>query len=306
MATNVTALRTPGTSTVQASVDAFLSSPQYANPNTARAYSNVLERLLTELGPSRALATIDSQELADVLQRLWASRAPATWNRNRAAVMAWLSWCATNQLPAPELAAKVQRRKETTDTTWAISRATLERALSGREVPLREKTLWRMLYETAARANEVLALNIEDLDLDARRAPIRSKGGDTDFIHWGTGTAQMLPRLTRGRETGPVFLSERRPGPTRRPGAKDLCPTTGRARLGYDRARILFTTAADWELHQLRHSAATHLGEAGVPLQLIMAKTRHKNPRTAMRYIRPGPQAVADVTELLQPPPRRS
>jgi len=91
-----------------------------------------------------------------------------------------------------------------------------------------------------ARANEILALNIEDLDLDARRTPIRSKGGDIEWIHWGSGTAHLLPRLLRGRDTGPVFLSERRPGPTRRPGAADLCPTTGRARLGYDRARVLF------------------------------------------------------------------
>jgi len=44
-----------------------------------------------------------------------------------------------------------------------------------------------MLYETAARATEVLALNVEDLDLEQRRAPIRSKGGDTEFIYWDTG-----------------------------------------------------------------------------------------------------------------------
>ena len=58
------------------------------------------------------------------------------------------------------------------------------------------------------------------------------------------------------------------------------------------------------ELHQLRHSAATHLGEQKVPLQLIMAKTRHKSPRTAMRYVRPGDAAVAEVTSLLGPTPR--
>jgi len=45
--------------------------------------------------------------------------------------------------------------------------------------------------------------------------------------------------------------------------------------------------------------------ERAPPLQLIMAKTRHKNPRTAMRYIKPGAHAVAEVTELLQPPRRR-
>jgi integrase len=95
------------------------------------------------------------------------------------------------------------------------------------------------------------------------------------------------------------------PRPRLPPAAKDLCPATGRARLGYDRARILFTRHTGWELHQLRHSAATHLGEQGIPLQLIMAKTRHRNPRTAMRYVRPGAEAVAEITALLEPPRRR-
>ena len=41
-----------------------------------------------------------------------------------------------------------------------------------------------------------------------------------------------------------------------------------------------------------------------VPLQLIMAKTRHKSPRTVMRYVKPGDEAVAEVTSLLGPPRR--
>jgi integrase len=112
----------------------------------------------------------------------------------------------------PVLPASAERRREHLNATRAVPRPAIDRALSRRDVPLREKTLWRMLYETAARASEVLALNIEDLDLDARRAPIRSKGGDTEWICWGSGTAHLLPRLTRGRQAGPVFLSERRPG----------------------------------------------------------------------------------------------
>ncbi len=136
-------------------------------------------------------------------------------------------------------------------------------------------------------------------------APATGAKPDTASAEISTGTAHLLPRLIRGRPAGPVFLSERRPGPARRPAAKDLCPVTGRARLGYDRARILFTRYTGWELHQLRHSAATHLGEQGIPLQLIMAKTRHRNPRTAMRYVRPGAEAVAEITALLEPPRRR-
>jgi integrase len=93
-----------------------------------------------------------------------------------------------------------------------------------------------MLFETAARASEVLALNVEDLDLDACRAPVRFKGGNAERTYWGSGTAHLLPRLLRGLDNWPVFLSERRPAPARRPGMKDLCPATGRARLGYDPA----------------------------------------------------------------------
>ena len=101
--------------------------------------------------------------------------------------------------------------------------------LSRREIPLRDKTLWRMLYETAARASEILAINVEDLDLEQRRAPIRSKGGDTQY--WDTGTAHLLPRLLRlpdgtSRTSGPLFLASRRPVPARRPAPRDICPHT--------------------------------------------------------------------------------
>ena len=284
-------LRERDTGTVQAAADAFLSSPRYANPNTRRGYTGVLDRLLAGLGASRPLAEVSGEELAGLLEQLWGRCAPATWNRNRGAVTAWLSWCAASRLPAPVLPASAGRRREHLNATRAVPRPAIERALSRRDVPLREKTLWRMLDETAARASEVLALNIDDLGLDARRAPIRSTGGDTEWICWGSGTAHLLPRLTRGRQARPVFLSERRPGPACRPAARDLCPVTGRARLGYDRARVLFTRYTGWELHQLRHSAATH-------------QLRARYPAAADHGQDPAPQPAH--RDAVRPPRRRS
>lgn len=118
-----------------------------------------------------------------------------------------------------------------------------------------------MLYETAARASEILALDIADLDFDGRRAKVTSKGGATEWVYYSSGTTHLLPRLLRGRSRGSVFLSEGHPGPARRPPAGDLCPDIGLARLGYVRARMLFKAKIGWEQHQLRHSAATYLGE---------------------------------------------
>ena len=305
-----------GAVTLAEAADAFLSSPRTASPNTRRAYAGVIDRLAAELGPDRPLAAAPGDEIAAALRCLWGNRAPSTWNRNRAAVLSWLTWCASRKRwPAPQLPGDAERRTEHADRTRALPRARIERLLSRRDIPLREKTLWRMQYETAARASEILALNVEDLDLEQRRAPVRSKGGDTEFVYWDTGTAHLLPRLLRlpdgtSRTSGPLFLASRRPVPARRPAPHDICPHTGRARLGYDRARVLFkkytatATSEGLELDQLRHSAATHLGDQKVPLQLIMAKTRHKSPRTAMRYVKPGDAAVAGVTSLLGPPRR--
>ena len=119
-----------------------------------------------------------------------------------------------------------------------------------------------MLYETAARANEVLALNVEDLDVGARRAVVRGKGGHRQEVVWASGTARLLPRHLGSRGRGPVFVTHRRPNVA--PALPDMCPDTGMGRLSYQQAWKVFRRTSGWTLHQLRHSALTHLGEAGV------------------------------------------
>lgn len=158
-----------------------------------------------------------------------------------------------------------------------MSRSKIDRLCRRRDVPLREKTLWRLLYESASRASAVLALNVENLDLPNKQAKITAKGGDTMWITWGTDTAHLLPRLIASRESGPLFLSEHRPGPHRRAttDAKDVCPETGRVRLGYDRARVLLAHYGDGlRLHQLRHSSATHLEVSRIASSASFGKIR--------------------------------
>jgi integrase/recombinase XerD len=171
---------------------------------------------------------------------------------------------------------------------------------------VREKALWRLLFETAARASEALSINVEDLDLDNKRVRVRSKGGDTEWLHFQTGAARLLPRPIAGRTHGPLLLADRRPVPARAPASVDRCPQTGRGRLSYRRAEALFREASGgWTLHQLRHSALTHLAEQNVSLPLLMAKSRHASLRSLQRYARPGAEAVAAMTAATDPARRR-
>lgn len=100
------------------------------------------------------------------------------------------------------------------------------------DVGLREKTFRN--YESVARADTVLCLNMEDLYQQDKRGKITAKVGATEWIHWQSGTAQLLPRLTGRRTHGPLFLTNRK-APDGTP-ALDVCPETGQARLSCRRA----------------------------------------------------------------------
>jgi integrase/recombinase XerC/integrase/recombinase XerD len=158
-----------------------------------------------------------------------------------------------------------------------------------------------MLYETAARAQEVLSLDVTDLDLPERRALTQRKGGHTDALVWGTATATLLPRYLRGRTSGPLFLSTQGPGSMRPAARHDTDQNSGLRRLSYRRAAELFSEhSGGLTLHQLRHSAIVDLLEAGYGTALVRAKSGHRSLRSFEVYAKPTTRAVADMTADLE------
>jgi integrase len=77
------------------------------------------------------------------------------------------------------------------------------------DIALRERTLWRLLYETAARADEVRRLDVEDLGVAGKGARTRPYG----TFHLDMTTRIDLERTAEASGT-------RRPRPLRRL----LCP----------------------------------------------------------------------------------
>ena len=268
-----------------------------------RVYRASLASLVAGLGPATAVGELSGPMLAGWFRGRYAAAAPATWNRELATLRAAVGWWRRRGWLAVDPTDDLERRREQVDRTRALTRGQLERLFARRDLPLRERTLWRLLYETAARANELLALDVEDLDLANRRARVHSKGGAVEWVFWQTGSAQLLPRLLAGRTGGPVFLGGRRP--TRAVAGLDLDPASGRARLSYRRAAELFQARTGWTLHQLRHSALTHAAEDGTNLPLLLARSRHASVRSLERYARPGPEAVARHLAETDPARRR-
>jgi integrase len=288
-----------------AAAAAFLAQSTLAR-STRRSYEQTLTRLAHELGGDRPLSALSVEAVTAAVTVAWSGRAPATWNRQVATVRSFFAFCRRRRWLTDDLTTDLERRPEPVDRTKAIPLSKLERLWRRDNISVRDKALWRFLYETAARAAEALSVNVEDVDLDNKRVRVRSKGGDTDWLHFQTGSARLLPRLIAGRTHGPLFLADRRPVPARAPATVDRCPETGRGRLSYRRAEALFRQASGgWTLHQLRHSALTHLAEQNVSLPLLMAKSRHTSLRSLQRYARPGADAVAAMTAATDPARRR-
>ena len=145
------------------------------------------------------------------------------------------------------------RSRLAADTAWSgrrsrsiapgPSRASRSRLWRRQEVAHRERALWRLLYETAARANEILSLDIDDLDLPNKRARVRSKGGQTEWVFWQTGAALLVPRLLAGRTTGPVFLADRQPTRAVQPSTDTRSPAAPGCLIGVPRSCLVTSPA---------------------------------------------------------------
>ena len=204
---------------------------------------------------------------------------------------------------------RLRARPAPPDTSRALSRARVTDIL-GSDAPLRERVLWHMLYESSARAEEVLMLDVPALDTANRCAVVTRKGGAREVIAWQTGTARLLPRMLAGRKSGPLFLTDRKARGS--VAVNDIDPVSRRARLSYRRAAELFEEhtgefdGGPYTLHQLRHSRLTHAAEDGASTRVLMKLlSGHTSVRSLAKYARVSDEGLRRFQADSDPAARR-
>jgi integrase len=161
-----------------------------------------------------------------------------------------------------------------------------------------------------ARAQEILALDIAELNLRNRRARVHRKSGAADVIVWRTATARPLPRLLGDRRAGPAFVTGRK-ARVELPNA-DFDLESGPAQLSYRRAVECFTVATKAlpggpsTLHLLRHSALTHAAEDGADTSTLLAFSRHTSAVSLAQPTRVSAEGLTRWQAALGPAARRS
>lgn len=149
----VVPLARPELQQLAAAAAAFLAQPSLAAA-TRRSYQQTLDRLERELDAAQLLEDLTVEAVTAAVSTAWGRCAPAAWNRHVATVRSFVAYCRRRRWLTVDLAGDLEHRPEPADRTKALSLADLEQLWKRDDVAVREKALWRFLYETAARASE--------------------------------------------------------------------------------------------------------------------------------------------------------
>ena len=282
-----------GSQTVQSIVDAYMKV--YAGRDTTRLQRlswwctrmgavtmaeltddhvfEALEALATQRGRYYAGKDADGRAVMKAKRR---PLSPATLNRYQAALSAVLTWAQRRRI-TPKGWNNPCRHVEFKPEHNAIVRFLSNAERDALLATCRAST-WPRLYllvllalTTGARRGELAALRWRDVDLDRAEATVhRSKNGDKKVLPLTAAAVDELRRFA-GAASALLFASTRRPDV-----AYNFDPA-------WDRALKAAGVKA-CRFHDLRHTCASYLAQAGAPLLEIAEVLGHRQLSVTRRY----------------------
>lgn len=182
------------------------------------------------------------------------------------------------------------------DETEALFRALPRRG----RLALRDRTLLLFLYNTGARVQEAADVRVGDLELGERGlVRLHGKGDKWRTCPLWQQTADLLVELLQldgrpAKPDGPVFVSTTGAALTRFGIYKIVRRHAGHL----DQAR----TGRRVSPHIFRHTAAMHLLEAGVEVNVIRGWLGHADLTTTNRYAEINTRAKIEALRTTEPP----
>jgi integrase/recombinase XerC len=163
----------------------------------------------------------------------------------------------------------------------------------------RDRAILELFYASGIRLSELVALDLEDVDLAGRMVRVMGKGRKERIVPFNPKAAAALKAWLRDR----VALTRRDALFVNARGGR----LTGRSvqRLV---ARYVSTCSTRFGIspHALRHSFATHLLQAGADLRAIQELLGHVRLSTTQRYTHVNVAQLLDVYRKAHPRARRS
>ena len=161
---------------------------------------------------------------------------------------------------------------------------------------LRDRALLELLYSAGLRISELVALDVDDVDLTLRTVRCLGKGRKERIVPFGRPAARAVDALVvRGRPAlharGPWLLCNQRGGRLTRQGAWKIVKAHAEA-VGLGNMV---------SPHTLRHSFATHLLDGGADVRVVQELLGHASVNTTQIYTQVSTTRLRSVYERAHP-----
>ena len=273
----------------------FMSVEKGAAANTISAYHSDLEQFDQYLnvqhrnGREPSWGSVRHDQLQEYIGALRAkSYAEATVARKVAAVKSFFSYLTAESIVSddPTDALSSPRVRKTLPEALTVQEVDeLLRQPAKRSTPeaKRDKAMLELLYATGMRVSELVALNLDSIELHSNQATVRCLGkGNKE---------RVIPIHDQSVHALRVYLQEARPAMARSKRERALYINRRGKRLtrqgfwlilkNYAQATKITSNVTP---HTLRHSFATHMLRGGAPLRSVQELLGHAKSSTTQSY----------------------
>ena len=276
-------------------IDAFCQRLQAEgrSPHTLSAYRRdllLVARVLESLCPGVALAGVTPGLLDSALtepaiaRTATGPRSAASLHRLKAAIKAFFAWAGDNGLIAENPARAIRLRRLPRKPPVFLSQSEkrrLLRELKGHVATRdrRDRVMIEVLLGTGIRLAELVGLDVDDVDLDAKHLRVRAKGNVSQVKFLKSDLRSLLRGYLNERrrqtpsECGALFLSNRAARISPRQVAHRLQHWLTKSGIGKSLSP-----------HGLRHTFATHLYDATSDLLVVQRALGHRDISTTEIY----------------------
>lgn len=257
------------------------------SPYTLRNYDGDLRGLLAFLEERQIdPRALSRQTFREYLSRLVADGiSPGSIQRKVSAARGFYRWLEAQGLVAANPLANVKGARKPRRLPSFLTQDEVTALIScpqgSRPQAIRDRAILELLYATGMRVSEIVALDLDDVDLDAQTVRVVGKGNKERMVVMGEPAREALER----------YLREARPKLAVGPERAFLLNRDG-GRLSVRRVQLMvrkYAAAAGLGKraypHLLRHTFATHLLDGGADLRVVQELLGHANVNTTQVYL---------------------
>lgn len=268
--------------TTAAAIETFLATLRSAQTpiNTIKAYRLDLLRFARSVPEDLAAVTI--AQIHAFLDGEGGLSA-ATRRRRHASVSALYRFLVRQDLTATNPMARIDAGTTPEREPRPLAEEIVKRILAA--IPTtatRDRALFTVLYETGMRVSEALGIHVADLDLSSDDEKVRVFGkGQRERTVLLTAAPESIRLLRRhlkasAIQSGAIFRGDRRYGGSNLPLEYSVAH--------YAWQKYCRKAGVTGTIHQLRHSRASQLIQAGVPLATVRKLLGHRNIQSTLLY----------------------